>query len=62
MPVKQASRHELIRLLHRTEGRLRIIIDQLPPHSKYIRLRLGQLATQIAHVLAREIPNTAGDD
>lgn len=54
MPVNPASRQELLRLLHHTEARLRMITDMLPDHLKVARLRLGQLADRLARALARE--------
>lgn len=54
MPVNPPSRQELLRLLLHTEGRLRVIIDMLPDHTKVVRLRLGQLADRLARALGRE--------
>lgn len=57
-----ASRRELIRIIHHTESRLRILIDMLGNQPAFIIYRLTRLADRLARVLAREASSSAGDD
>lgn len=60
MAVNPPSRNELLRLVHHTEARLRLIAGMLPDHSRLVRLRLHQLADRLARMLDRE--EAGGDD